>query len=238
MSNRRGAKRRGSTVRKRGDRAPAASAGPPVIGGMSWTMRLFYIFGVLIIAGSVGAGVLVAVLGDPRGNGDNEPDIEKGATFVSIDPSKSYTAILKTEKGDITIKLRPDLAPKHVDSFVTLARKNFFDGVTFHRVIPGFVAQTGDPTGTGTGGPGYTIEAEFTKTQFVAGTIGMARSNDPNSAGSQFFITYERAPHLDGQYTVFGEVTQGMDVARKLTPREAPSAPPGDKLIDVEIIES
>lgn len=160
---------------------------------------------------------------------------------MTIDPTKTYTAVLKTAKGDITIRLRPDLAPKHVNSFVDLARKGFYNGVTFHRVIPGFVAQTGDPTGTGSGGPGYTVDAEFTSTPFEAGTVGMARASDPNSAGSQFFITYERTPSLDGQYTVFGQVTDGMDVARNVTPRDpsrTPNAPPGDKLLSVEISES
>ena len=159
---------------------------------------------------------------------------------MTIDPSKTYTATLKTDKGDIVILLRPDLAPNHVNSFIFLSREGYHDGVTFHRVIPGFVAQGGDPTGTGSGGPGYALKAEFTNTLYERGTVGAARSNDPNSAGSQFYITYGRTPNLDGQYTVFGEVSRGMDVADKLTPRDPqrnPNAPAGDKIISVTITE-
>lgn len=159
---------------------------------------------------------------------------------MTIDPAKTYTATLNTDKGDIVIRLRPDLAPDHVNSFVFLAREGYFDGVTFHRVIPGFVAQGGDPTGSGSGGPGYTLPAEFSNVPYDRGTVGAARTNDPNSAGSQFYITYGRTPNLDNQYTVFGEVTQGMDVADKLTPRDPsrnPNAPAGDKIIGVEIKE-
>ena len=159
---------------------------------------------------------------------------------MTIDPAKTYTATLNTDKGDIVIRLRPDLAPDHVNSFVFLAREGYFDGVTFHRVIPGFVAQGGDPAGSGSGGPGYTLPAEFSNVPYDRGTVGAARTSDPNSAGSQFYITYGRTPNLDNQYTVFGEVTHGMDVADKLTPRDPsrnPNAPAGDKIIGVEIKE-
>jgi len=160
---------------------------------------------------------------------------------MTIDTSKTYTADVKTVRGDFTIKLRPDLAPQHVNSFVFLANEHYFDGVTFHRVIKGFVAQTGDPTGTGSGGPGYSIPAEFTTAvKYARGTVGMARTTDPNSAGSQWFIAYAPASNLDGQYTIFGEVTEGMDVVDCLTARDPsknPNAPPGDKIISITINE-
>ncbi len=162
---------------------------------------------------------------------------------MTIDPTKNYTATITTEKGDIVIKLRPDLAPKTVNSFVFLARQGFYDGLTFHRVIPGFVAQGGDPTGDGTGGPGYTVPGEFTdKVQFdKPGIVAMARpGNDVNGNGSQFFITLAPAPSLNGQYTIFGEVVQGQDVVDKLTPRDPqqnPNAPPGDTIKKITIQE-
>jgi peptidylprolyl isomerase len=157
-----------------------------------------------------------------------------------IDPTRGYTATIRTEKGDITVELSPDVAPVTVNSFVFLACKGFYDGVTFHRVIPGFVAQGGDPTGTGTGGPGYTIPDEFSSQPFDRGTLGMAKTSAPNSGGSQFFICLAAQPSLNGKYTVFGKVTAGMDVADKLTPRDpstAPSAPPGDKILEITIQE-
>jgi peptidylprolyl isomerase len=159
---------------------------------------------------------------------------------MTLDPSKTYTATVKTVRGDFVITLRPDLAPEHVNSFVFLAREGYYNGVTFHRVIPGFVAQGGDPTGTGTGGPGYNLPAEFTTAEkFERGTVGMARSSDPNSAGSQFFINYAATPNLDGQYTIFGEVTSGMDVVDCITPRDPSSATaPGDAIISIDIAES
>ena len=156
-----------------------------------------------------------------------------------IDPEKSYTAVIQTERGDFTMTLRPDLALKHVNSFVFLARDGYYDGVTFHRVIPGFVAQAGDPTGTGSGSPGYTIQAEFTDdVSFTTGVVGAARGPSNDSAGSQWFVTLADASHLNGQYTIFAEVTQGMDVVQCLTARDSATAPPGDKIISIEIIES
>ena len=161
---------------------------------------------------------------------------------MQIDPSKQYFAILKTEKGDIRIQLFADKAPKTVNNFVFLARQGFYDNITFHRVIPGFIAQTGDPTGTGSGGPGYTIEDEFNPDlkHDRPGRVSMANKGRPNTGGSQFFITYAPAPHLDGHHTIFGQVVEGMDVLEKLTerrPSQNPNAPPGDKLLTVEIEE-
>ncbi len=117
---------------------------------------------------------------------------------------------IETEKGDILIELYPDSAPNHVANFKALAGKGFYDGLKFHRVIAGFMAQGGDPDGNGTGGPGYSIDAEFNDRKHVRGTLAMARSANPNSAGSQFYICYGDTPHLDGQYTIFGQVIEGM----------------------------
>ncbi len=122
------------------------------------------------------------------------------------------TLLLDLPKGQVVIRLRPDLAPKHVERIKTLARQGFYDGLTFHRVITDFMAQTGDPTGTGTGGSKLPdLPAEFSDAPFQRGTLGAARTNDPNSANSQFFICFEAAPWLNGQYTVFGQVVQGME---------------------------
>jgi peptidylprolyl isomerase len=127
------------------------------------------------------------------------------------------TVIMTTKYGKIVIKLRPDLAPKHVAQIKALVKRKFYDGIVFHRVIPGFMAQTGDPTGTGGGGSDLpNIPSEFTDTPFKRGTVGMARASDPNSANSQFFICFDDASFLNGKYTVFGEVTSGMDVVDKI----------------------
>ena len=127
------------------------------------------------------------------------------------------TAVITMEKGgEIRIELYPEDAPKTVESFVALAKKGFYDGLTFHRVEPGFVAQGGDPKGDGTGGPGYTLKAEFNQRKHVRGTVAMARSASPDSAGSQFYICFAPAPHLDGKYTVFGQVVKGMEVVDQI----------------------
>src|SRR5208337_5654340 len=119
--------------------------------------------------------------------------------------------------GKVVIRLRPDWAPKHVAQIENLVKRGFYDGIVFHRVIPGFMAQTGDPTGTGTGGSDQpNLAAEFNKTHFKRGILGMARSSDPDSANSQFFICFGDAGFLDGQYTAFGEVVSGMDVVDKI----------------------
>ncbi len=124
---------------------------------------------------------------------------------------KANIVYLDLKAGRVTIELRPDLAPKQVERFKKLTHEGFYNGLKFHRVITGFMAQTGDPTGTGTGGSSYPdLPAEFTKTPFKRGTLGAARTNDPNTANSQFFICFEDAPHLNGQYTVFGQVIDGM----------------------------
>ncbi len=137
-------------------------------------------------------------------------------------------ATITTKFGTIVVKFFPDLAPMHVKNFITLAEAGFYNGTPFHRVIPGFMIQGGDPNGNGTGGPGYSIDAEFTaKKKHVAGILSMARSANPNSAGSQFFIMVAPSTHLDGQYSIFGEVVEGMDAVNKIvnTPRDRSDKP-------------
>jgi peptidylprolyl isomerase len=143
--------------------------------------------------------------------------------------------LLDLKDGRVTILLRPDLAPKHVERVKKLTREGFYDGIIFHRVIPGFMAQTGDPTGTGTGGSKYPdLPAEFSNTAtFERGTVGAARSSDPNSANSQFFIDFAPAPFLNGQYTIWGQVIDGMSAVDKIAPGEPPSNP--DKIIKMQI---
>ena len=149
--------------------------------------------------------------------------------------ARAETMVLELKDGPVTIELRPDLAPNHVERLKTLANEGFYNGVVFHRVIDGFMAQTGDPTGTGMGGSKLPdLPAEFTtKAQFKRGTIGMARSADPNSANSQFFIVFADAPWLDGQYTIVGEVTGGMDAVDKIKRGEPPTNP--DKIISAKV---
>jgi peptidylprolyl isomerase len=157
---------------------------------------------------------------------------------LTIDPDKKYFATIKMAIGDIRLELYPKEAPHSVNSFIFLAREKFYDGVTFHRVIPGFVAQAGDPTGTGRGGPGYTIPDEVNSHKFLDGTLGMAKTAAPNSAGSQWFIDYAPQTALDGGYTVFGQLVSGRDVLDKITPRDPQTATtPGTAIITIEIEE-
>jgi cyclophilin family peptidyl-prolyl cis-trans isomerase/protein-disulfide isomerase len=158
----------------------------------------------------------------------------------NVNQQKQYIATLHTEKGDIVIQLFPDKAPLAVNSFVFLARQGWFDSVMFHRVIPGFMAQTGDPSGTGKGNPGYFFNNEISDLKFdKPGMVGMA-NNGPDTKGSQFFITYASAAHLDGGYTIFGQVISGLDVAEQLTPRDpdqGTALQAGDKILSVDIEE-
>jgi peptidyl-prolyl cis-trans isomerase B (cyclophilin B) len=158
---------------------------------------------------------------------------------MTIDPKKKYTATIDTTAGKMVAELYPNDAPQHVNSFVFLAREGFYNGVIFHRVIPGFMIQGGDPTGTGTGGPGYKVKAEFNKRKHTRGVLSAARSNDPNSAGSQFFIMHDTAPHLDGQYTAFGAVTSGLEVIDKIVgaPKGANDRPTNPTAINSITIE-
>jgi peptidylprolyl isomerase len=160
---------------------------------------------------------------------------------MTIDPKKSYTATITTPRGDFVVKLRPDLAPQTVNSFVFLARAGFFNGVTWHRVLANFMAQGGDPTGAGTGGPGYTVPDEFTdKVKFdKPGIMAMANTGQPNSGGSQFFVTTAPADFLDGKYTIFGEVTQGQDIVNGIPLRDPQQNPttPGEQIMKITIDE-
>jgi cyclophilin family peptidyl-prolyl cis-trans isomerase len=138
------------------------------------------------------------------------------APAMTIDVNKTYTATIVTAKGTIKLQLLPKVAPNTVNAFVFLAREGFYDGLTFHRVLEGFVVQGGDPRGDGTGGPGYSLKAEFSDTKHITGTLAMARSDPVDSAGSQFYITKSPQPSLDGKYTVFGQTIEGMDVVNKI----------------------
>ncbi len=157
----------------------------------------------------------------------------------ALDTSKTYTARIRTAKGEITVELFGADAPLTVENFVNLARSGFYDGTTFHRVIPGFMAQGGDPTGTGTGGPGYQFRDEFSSRRHdSAGVLSMANAG-PNTNGSQFFITLGSTPHLDGKHTVFGRVTDGMEVLRSISERDPQTArQPGDRIETIGIEDS
>jgi cyclophilin family peptidyl-prolyl cis-trans isomerase len=158
-----------------------------------------------------------------------------------IDPEKDYVATIETEKGDIVIELYADTAPVNVNSFAFLAQQGWYKGVTFHRVLPGFVAQGGDPTGTGIGFPGYRCGDEITSSRTFdgPGVVSLANSG-PDTNGSQFFITYSATPQLNPNFTIIGQVIEGLDVAESLTSRDPqadPNAAPGDTIIDITVTE-
>lgn len=199
-------------------------------------MRVYRLIGVFLIMAFVsmvfGAG--------------SEAAVKKGSKGAKKVEKKAVTAIIETQFGEIEIKFFPDVAPKHVDNFVSLAKQGFYDGTIFHRVIPGFMIQGGDPNtkgantaSYGSGGPGHTVKAEFNNIQHKRGILSMARSQNPDSAGSQFFIVVKDSFFLDGQYTVFGEVVAGMDVADKIvnTPRNPRDLPNERVEMKVRIIE-
>jgi cyclophilin family peptidyl-prolyl cis-trans isomerase len=143
------------------------------------------------------------------------------------------TLYLDLQSGRVVIRLRPDLAPHHVARVKELARRGFYNGIVFHRVIAGFMAQTGDPTGTGTGGSGQKLQAEFSREPFRRGTVGAARTSDPNSADSQFFICFTDVPQLNGQYTVWGQVVQGMELVDRIARGEPPRNP--DRIVRMQV---
>jgi peptidylprolyl isomerase len=143
------------------------------------------------------------------------------------------TLVIETSKGRVAIEMRPDLAPNHVARIKELARKGFYDGVVFHRVIDGFMAQTGDPTGTGTGGSGQKLRAEFNAEPHTRGAVSMARAQHPDSADSQFFICFDDATFLDRKYTVWGRVIEGMENVDKINRGEPPASP--DKMLNVRV---
>ena len=143
--------------------------------------------------------------------------------------------LLDTTQGQVEIRLLPDLAPNHVARITELANSCFYDGIIFHRVIPGFMAQTGDPDGTGMGGSGQKLDAEFTDYEYRVGTVGMARSMNPNSGDSQFFICFDGCGHLTGQYTVWGQVERGMENVYNIAAGEPPASP--DQIVTAKIID-
>lgn len=150
-----------------------------------------------------------------------------------LDPEN--TLVIELEGGRVVVRMLPEVAPRHVERIRQLARAGVYDGLVFHRVVPGFVAQTGDPTGTGRGGSGRgRLPAEFSDIPFERGTVGMARGRDPDSADSQFFICTAPAPHLNGQYTVWGRVVEGMELVDALAPGEPPAAP--SRMLRVRIL--
>ena len=153
---------------------------------------------------------------------------------ASANEANGDKILLNTSKGEVIINLMPEIAPVHVARIVELVKSGFYDGVIFHRIIPGFMAQTGDPKGNGTGGSGTNLKAEFSDYKYINGTVGMARTMDPNSADSQFFICFDGCGHLTGQYTVWGQVETGMDVVEALNVGEPPADP--DKILSAKII--
>ena len=155
------------------------------------------------------------------------------AAKLGLDPENTIYLDLKNNCR-VVIKLLPEVAPKHVARIKKLAREKFYDGIIFHRVIPGFMAQTGDPTGTGFGGSKYpNLPAEFSSVPFTRGTVGMARAQDPNSANSQFFIMFADGRFLDGKYTVWGKVVKGMECVDRIAPGEPPAHP--DKIVRMRV---
>ena len=153
---------------------------------------------------------------------------------ASANEANGDKILLNTSKGEVIINLMPEIAPVHVARIIELVKSGFYDGIIFHRIIPGFMAQTGDPKGNGTGGSGTNLKAEFSDYKYINGTVGMARTMDPNSADSQFFICFDGCGHLTGQYTVWGQVETGMEVVEALNVGEPPADP--DKILSAKII--
>ena len=185
----------------------------------------------------------IGVLGALPSSAQQAP---KKFTSREIKKMTETSAIIETKFGNITLRFFPDVAPGHVKNFIDLAKKGFYDGTTFHRVIPGFMIQGGDPNSKnpdkkthGAGGPGYMIKAEFNERPHKRGALSMARANNPDSAGSQFFICVKDSPFLDRQYTVFGEVASGMEAADKIVsqPRDASDNPNERVEMKVKIVE-
>jgi peptidyl-prolyl cis-trans isomerase B (cyclophilin B) len=170
----------------------------------TWSTRKKLLIGLCAVVGVV-LIVIFAII----------PGLAGGPPPMTIDTSKQYTATIETEKGDLVLELFSADVPITVNNFVFLARNGFYDGTTFHRVVPDFVVQGGDPTGTGTGGPGYKFDDEITEHTHVAGALSMANSG-PNTNGSQFFITYAAQHHLNGHHSVFGQLVEGIDVLERI----------------------
>jgi len=192
----------------------------------TWSTRKKLLIG---LCAAIGVVLIVVFAVIPGLKGDSQsPKTYSAPPPMTIDTSKQYTATIETEKGDLVLELFASDVPMTVNNFVFLARDGFYDGLTFHRVIPGFVAQGGNPTGTGTGTPGYQFDDEITEHTHITGALSMANSG-PNTNGCQFFITYAPQRHLDGKHSVFGQLIEGMDVLERLEQ--------GDVIIRVTIDE-
>ena len=191
------------------------------------------VLGIILTLCLTGVIPIQSLINGPTGESEMQSQTPKSYNSpipMVIDVNKKYTAFIKTAKGDLVLELYPKDAPVTVNSFVSLVRKGFYNGLTFHRIVPNFVVQGGDPKGDGTGGPGYQFQNEISQRRHITGTLSMAHSSAPNSNGSQFFICLEPQPSLDGSYSVFGQLTQGMDVLKKLVI--------GDKMTEVTITEN
>jgi peptidyl-prolyl cis-trans isomerase B (cyclophilin B) len=190
------------------------------------------------------AAIALVVMNGPASAADTAPAGQSGGGAAA---DKGPHAIIKTKLGEMEIKFFPDKAPKHVENFIKLAKSGFYNGTIFHRVIPGFMIQGGDPNTKdttkkelyGMGGPGYSVKAEFNDEPHKRGIVSMARSQDPDSAGSQFFIVVENSPFLDHKYTAFGEVIKGLGVADKIVnqPRDARDNPSDRIEMTVTVVE-
>jgi len=189
---------------------------------------ILFLVGFIMILNSCG-GQEVAKNTTNESTSGSSPKTYSAPPPMNIFMNRDYTAIMETNKGTMVLELFNRDAPKTVNNFVFLAREGFYDNTTFHRVIAGFMAQGGDPSGTGSGGPGYTIPDEITSHKHLTGTLSMANRNAPNTGGSQFFICFAPQPHLDGGYSVFGQLIEGIDVLNSIVQ--------GDTLIRVTIKE-
>ncbi len=201
---------------------------------------LSFVIMLALLVGGCGSAESPVATPTPTPSPAPTPKLYPAPPPMIIDTSKDYIAIIETEKGNITLELFDDDVPVTVNNFVFLARDGFYDGCTFHRVIPDFMAQGGDPTGTGAGWPGYFFPDEFSQHTHVTGALSMANAGPgTNTNGCQFFITYTPQHHLDGLHSVFGQLIEGMDVLLSLTPRDPRYNPPykGDTIITITIIE-
>lgn len=232
---------------------------PGIMGWMQRNGKLLFLVGIIFMILSVGAGAFASGLTttsdtvetptptetveatqDPDATPTEEP-IERRYSAppeMALEEGVDYRTVIHLDAGDVVIDLLEDEAPAWVNNFVFLAENRFYDGLTFHRVIPGFVAQAGDPLGTGAGGPGYTLPEEDNRETFSVGALSMAESA-AGVSGSQFFITLGPTPHLNADFTVFGRVEEGMEVLEGLTPRDPdqPAQPTGDTIQSIEIVK-
>ncbi len=191
-----------------------------------WQRTMALTLGILLGAGALGASPLPRIL-TPDSSAEARVRVATRYQEVTVPLKDTVIAVIQTNKGTIRALLYPQDAPITVQNFVRLALLGFYDGLTFHRYVPNFVIQGGDPTGTGRGNAGYTIPLEVSQRKHVEGALGMARARDPNSGSCQFYITLRPTPHLDGHYTVFGRVLQGMEVVHQLRK--------GDRILRVDI---